>query len=247
MKKALQAFLQRILGFERYLYVFSRFKIATLKWDGQDREGDFFQFLSLLDAKMVVLDIGANIGIMTALIARTCPDGKVFAFEPVPENVRTLNKVVNHFGYSHVKVHPIALGPDHGEVQMAMPVLQGVKMQGLTHVQHQEIEGYEADAVGYKVPQLPLDEVEDWREMKVGAIKMDVENYEQFVLQGALTLLDRDKPLIYCELWDNENRQKCFELLEGIGYQIKVVQDGKLVRFIPETHPNHNFFFFPVG
>ncbi|MEN9442625.1 MAG: hypothetical protein RLZ33_2702, partial [Bacteroidota bacterium] len=56
------------MGFRTYLYVFAIFKIKTLRSDSKEK--DFFHFLSLLeDGKGAVLDVGANIGIMTVHLA----------------------------------------------------------------------------------------------------------------------------------------------------------------------------------
>lgn len=247
MKKVLQALLQRLLGFDRYLFFFSQFKIMTLRWDGQNKEGDFNHFLTLLTPTDRVLDIGANLGIMTVLMARRCPKGKVYAFEPVQDNFRTLQKVVAAHGLSNVELFPIALGERQGHVQLTMPVLQGVRMQGLAHVDHQSIEGYEAEHINYQAELWPLDELPALQGEAIHAVKMDVENYEQFVLQGGRKLLQAHQPIIYCELWDNENRQHCFTLLRSIGYQIHVLENGQLTPFQPGIHPHHNFFFTPAS
>ncbi|MEM9986875.1 MAG: FkbM family methyltransferase [Bacteroidota bacterium] len=246
MKKALQAFLQRIFGFQRYLYLFSRFKILTLRWDGPQQEGDFNHFLTLIRPQDVVLDIGANIGIMTVLMAQRAKQGQVYAFEPVPDNLAVLHKVVAAYRLTHVNILPFALGEDQAQVEMSMPILKGVKMQGLSHVNHQSIEGYQASANTYRVEQKSLDQIEVLRQTTVNAIKIDVENYEQFVFRGGKELLQRCKPIIYCELWDNENRRNCFDFLTNLGYLIRVLVDEKLVTFDPLIHPNHNFFFIPA-
>ena len=245
MKKVLQAILQRLLGFERYLTFFSRFKIMTLRWDGQRKEGDFNFFLTLLKPESRVLDIGANIGIMTVLMAKRCKQGQVFAFEPVPENFDALDKVVASYRLQNVLLFPLALGAKVDTVSMTMPVLKGVRMQGLAHVQHQTIEGYEAPQIGYEVKQLPLDEVCELKGKKIDAIKIDVENYEQFVLEGAHKLLSTDRPIIYCELWDNENRQRCFEILGELKYKTRVLVNQQLEDYDPAIHSHHNFFFIP--
>lgn len=245
LKKAIQALLQRMLGFERYLFLFSRFKILTLRWDGPRREGDFNHFLTLLPPDAVVLDIGANVGIMTVLLAQRCPQGKVYAFEPVPDNFRALSQVVAHYRLPQVSLHQVALGDRPGHIRMAMPVLKGVRMQGLSHVDHGSIAGYQGDYVHYEVPQARLD---DWPLApgeRIHAIKMDVENYEQYVLAGASRLLATHRPLLYIELWDNENRQRCFDLLTQAGYAPWVLSRRELVPFVPDQHPHHNFFFLP--
>ena len=252
MKKRLQALLQRLLGFERYLFYFSLFKIHTLRWD--KREGDFFTFHSFLRTDDHVLDIGANIGIMTSLLARRCPKGIVHAFEPIPENLDALHRILTHFKAQHVQVHNIALGNSSAQLKMQMPVMQGVKMQGLSHVMHPSIEGYQEGGDTYTVEQQRLDDLMHLLPQPVHAIKMDVENFEYFVLLGGESLLCRDKPLLYCELWDNENRAHCFRLVRRLGYRVFVHHNQGLVPFNPEHHTKQNFFFlhpenprFPYG
>jgi FkbM family methyltransferase len=240
MKKLLQSTLQSILGFRRYLFVFSLFKIRTLRWDR--REGDFHHFLSLLKPDSRVLDIGANIGIMTALLARRCPKGMVHAIEPIPENFAALQRIVRHFKFRNVELHQFALGEESGELKMVMPEVQNVRMQGLSHAVHESITEYN-EGTFYTVPQHRLDDLTDIVE-GVNAIKIDVENFEYFVFKGGEEMLRKFKPIIYCELWENENRDRCFQLLrDELGYEIKVLKDGNLVPFSPETHENQNFFF----
>lgn len=243
MKKAIQRILQRLLGFDRYLVLFSWFKIKTLRWDGNEKEGDFNYFLELLDPADVVLDIGANIGIMTVLMARTCVQGKVYAFEPVPENFQALQRITRLMKVPNASLHPIALGAEPGELTMQMPVVEGVRMQGLSHIVHETIAGYETPHQSYSVAVQTLDDFPFQAGEKIAALKMDVENFEYFVLQGGQALLARDHPLIYCELWPNENRENCFDLLTQLGYEICVFQKGKLERFDNQLHTQHNFFF----
>lgn len=239
MKKAVQRILQKVLGFRTYLFLFSWFKIKTLKWD--KKEGDFHHFLSLLAEDAQVWDIGANIGIMCVLLAKKCPKGQVNAVEPIPENFVALKRIGNHFGLKNVQYHQIALGEENGEVEMVMPKVSSVKMQGLSHVVHDSITDFN-EGIRYKVPLHRLDDL--LKNKRIDAIKIDVENFEYFVFSGGRESLKLHKPIIYCELWDNENRQKCFELLrDELGYSIEVLQNGELIPFDPKQHDNQNFFF----
>jgi FkbM family methyltransferase len=240
MKKRIQRFLQWVLGFPRYLFVFSLFKIRTLRWDR--KEGDFLHFLSLLKPTDVVLDIGANVGIMTAKLAKRCPQGKVHAFEPIPENFSALERIMLYFRFKNVELHGYALGETPGEIQMVMPEVKHVKMQGLSHVVHDSITEYNEGQM-YSVPIRTLDELAEHLG-PVRAIKIDAENFEYFVFRGGEELLRQHKPMIYCELWDNEHRMRCFDFLcQEIGYKIQVLVDGQLVDFDPAQHDNQNFFF----
>lgn len=245
MKKRIQAFLQAILGFENYLFAFSLFKIYTLRWDGQNREGDFNHFLTFLKKEDHVLDIGANIGIMSALMAKKCVAGQVFAFEPIPENCTALLRIKKFLKLPNIQLHALALGNQTGEISMEMPIMEGVRMQGLSHVSHESIEGYQGKGLNYQAKQAPLDTLDFLQSIKISAIKMDVENYEQFVLEGAINLLKKNRPIIYCELWDNENRKRCFEILLKLDYAFFVLSEQNLVPFDKSLHQHHNFFFIP--
>lgn len=241
MKKLVQNILQGLLGFDRYLLWFSWFKIKTLRRDR--KEGDFIHFLGMLGAGDKVLDIGANIGIMTVHLARQCPNGTVHAIEPIPENFRALSRICKKFQLDNVELHQFALGEKEGELEMVMPEVSKVKMQGLSHVVHDSITEFN-EGSRYKVPVHKLD---DLNEMTKGVkgIKIDVENFEYFVFKGGAEMLKRDRPVVYCELWANENRDKCFTLFRELGYQIKVLENDILVPFDLDRHKNQNFFFVP--
>jgi FkbM family methyltransferase len=242
MKTAVKYFLQTILGFGNYLYFFSRYKIRNLHHDR--KEGDFFHFLSLLSENGTLLDIGANIGIMTVHLARI-PGSTVFAFEPMPRNLEALRRIIAHYGLLNVVVMDCALGNEDGFVEMVMPMVGAVRMQGLSHVLHESIpENNSGETV--KVPVRRMSDIPELMETKtITGIKMDVENFEYFVLEGGRELIRKHNPVLYIELWDNENRQQCFMLLRELGYSIFVVEQDRLVKF--ENQDKQNFIFLPVN
>ena len=241
MKKFVQSILQKLLGFRRYLVLFAWFKIKTLRRD--KKEGDFFFFLDLLPENATALDIGANIGIMTVHLARKCPQGHIHAIEPIPENFRTLEAINRRFRLSNVSLHNFALGVEPGELEMVMPHVENVKMQGLSHAVHESITEFN-EGQRYTVPMHTLDELRT-QFGKVHGIKIDVENFEYFVFKGGENMLKEDRPVVYCELWDNENRDKCFQLFRDLGFSIQVLHQGSLEDYDPGKHPNQNFFFVP--
>lgn len=65
---------------------------------------------------MVCWDVGAHVGFYTLLLAELVgPDGRVFAFEPLPGNLELLRRHVEMNGYRNVRVVPAALGDFDGE------------------------------------------------------------------------------------------------------------------------------------
>lgn len=242
MKNAIKYLLHKVLGFKNYLFIFSLFKIYTLKRDKNEK--DFFQFLSLIPKNSAVLDIGANIGIMTVHLARSIKNCTVYSFEPMPNNITTFKRIVKYFKLNNVHLFEIALGNTDGEAEMVMPVISSVRMQGLSHVVHSSITENN-DGERFKVALKKLDNMEAlMNETKhISAIKIDVENFEYFVLDGARALLNKNKPVVYAELWKNENREKCFELFRQLNYTAFIVLGNKMVKFDNMIHETQNFIF----
>jgi FkbM family methyltransferase len=117
-------------------WVLGRVKSRTATVDGHfmlldDRDsldlslnGVYEPFESALIHRLVqpgdtVLDIGANIGYYTLILARCVgPGGRVFAFEPDPENFALLKRNVECNGYHNVTLVNAALSNQAGTVKL---------------------------------------------------------------------------------------------------------------------------------
>lgn len=240
LKSLLQYILQKTLGFQDYLFLFSLFKINTLKFDAKER--DFLLFCNSIKGKGVILDIGANIGIMTALLSKRFTDSTIIAIEPIPYNISALKRVISYLNLKNVKIMETALGSSDGEVEMVLPLQGGVKKQGLSHVVDDK-----NSSVGekFKVAIARLDGLTSSFPDNVIAIKLDVENHEYEVLDGGKALIQESRPVIYTELWDNENRVKCIELLAELNYLPYIYVSGEPVQYDSGIHDTQNFLFLP--
>lgn len=245
MKNTVKYILQKLMGFENYLFAFSLYKIYTLPWDR--KENDFFYFLKMIPPGSAVLDIGANIGVMTVSLAKRIKDVEIFSFEPMPANLSVLKRILSFFRITNVRVFEFALGENTEKIEMVMPIVNSVKMHGLSHVVHESIAGNNKGEI-IEVNIRKLDDLMELKnsEMKISAIKMDVENFEYFVLLGGTELLSRHRPLVYLELWENENREKCFEFIRNIGYEINIFQAGQIVKYQKGLADTQNFIFIPI-
>lgn len=238
MKNFTKYILQRLLGYHRYLVVFAKYKIRTLKKDRKEK--DFFAFISAIQNEGIILDVGANIGIMTYHLSKQFSNRKILAIEPMPNNIAVLEEVISTYDLNNVALIKTAVGEDKSMIKMVLPLNGKVKMQGLAHVVHDSInEWNEGDQ--FEIPCDRLDNIVG--QERVAAIKMDIENFEFFALKGGEEMLKRDKPIVYLELWENENRDKCFELLRKLTYFPFVMVDGKLIPFDPAIHKKQNFIF----
>jgi FkbM family methyltransferase len=238
MKNTIKLILQKLLGYERYLFVFSKFKINNLKND--KKEGDFFLFIDEIGSQGDILDIGANIGIMTYHLSKKFPNKKIFSIEPMPNNLAVLRQVITHYNLINVEVKAIALGDKAGEIEMVLPLNGKVKMQGLAHVVHDSIDEWN-EGEKIKVQCDTLDNL--FSDIQISGIKMDIENFEYFALKGGEQFLKKNHPVIYLELWQNDNRTLCFDFLKDLGYFPFVNENNNLVVYNPLKHKKQNFIF----
>jgi len=191
------------------------------------------------------LDIGANLGVMSYYLANNYPNREVFAFEPIPYNFRNLEKIARKFALHNLRAYKLALGNKNGTLEMVLPIEHSVRFHGLAHVKHDTIEE-KNDGEVFQCPVIRLDDFFSdlgLEELDITGIKIDVENFEYFVLKGAENLLKKYKPIIYCELWDNENRKMTMEFLTRLGYKVQILENKELIEYNPEKHSTQNFFF----
>lgn len=241
MKTIVKYVLQKLLGFDNYLLLFAQFTLRRLY--SNKHEEEFIYFLNMIPEDGTALDIGANIGVMTTAIARKVKHGKVISFEPMPDNIRVLKKMIQRYKLSNVSIQETALGDQPGSLTMVLPVMNNLKMQGLSHVKEEGNTDAWNQGREYTVPVQMLDNMQELTALnRLDAIKIDVENYEYYVLKGGEKLLSKHMPFIYCELWNNDKRRMVMDLLKGLGYEVKVYKDQQLIDFKDQVNET-NFFF----
>jgi len=240
LKNFIKYILQKTLGLQNYLYLFARYVILKLPHDKNEKP--FLKFLKLVKDGGHVLDIGANLGVMSYYFAKRLPYSTVHAFEPVPLNLDVLIKVKRNLDLSALKVYPYAIGNKKGKVKMVMPVSKRVYFHGLSHIDERN---YLKNGSRYEVEIKRLDDLEFFNDLKINAIKIDVEEYEYHVLCGAEKLIIKNRPLIYCELWESQTRLDSLAFIGRLNYRVYVDQEDKLQEFNEQTQCQ-NFFFIPA-
>jgi len=234
--------LQRTLGLPRYLDLFARYRLHASEWDESDAA--FRDFVKRLPREGVVIDAGANVGVTTARLARHLKAGLVHAFEPNPVSREAARRLIRRLGLPNVVFHDAALGRVDGEVELLMPVEGRVRLHGLSRVPEPSSPRPEGDV--FRVACRTLDGMGEALAAgaRVTGLKLDVEDFESEVLEGARELLSRDRPLVYCELWLTPNRDRVVAFMREQGYEALVFADGVLVPFEPWPHASRQDFFF---
>jgi FkbM family methyltransferase len=141
-----------------------------------------------------ILDVGANIGLYSVVAAqRIGPSGKVYAFEPVPENIALLRRNLELNGVAErVAVQEVAVGEADGELEIFLSDRQiGT---------HSAAKAAVGGGASVKVPMRSIDAFVATRAIsRIDVVKIDVEGYDGQVLQGALHTLRRRKPVLFIE------------------------------------------------
>ena len=217
-----------LFGLQNYLVAHAIFVAATLRLRKQ--EGAVLRFIRALPADATVLDIGLNVGTMALLFAWKAHRGRVIGFEPIPENYEAALRLFRLLRIKNVTVHPFGLGERDDDVLMVMPQDDdGVLLEGTSHVVDADRPA-ERGAV-YTVALRRLEDVA--RDMRIDAIKIDVEGHERFVLRGGYETIRRCRPIIYAELATESNRKDCVEMLEALGYRAESEPGNVNVLFFP--------------
>ena len=163
---------------------------ATLR--GNRLERDHLAMLSvmheILTPSAVCLDIGANEGRVLAEMVRVAPEGRHYAFEPIPVLAESLR-----MRFPSVIVHGCALSDTAGE----SPFHHVLNLPGWSGLRRQE---YPTDVTveDIQVPLLRLDDVVP-ADVAVRFIKIDVEGAELQVLRGGVTTIRHWHPWIVFE------------------------------------------------
>ncbi len=170
----------------------------------------------------VVLDIGANAGAIAVELGRLVgPQGRVFAFEPIPDTYHVLIDAIRLAGLSNVRTFPLGIGDRTGRVAFTIPETEGFAGFYQAHVASERDEG----------PQLML-QLERLDDLLVRGeilpptfIKCDVEGHELAVLRGAEALLQEHRPNWYLEV-SRATSGDVFACLRGHGYLGFMLESG---------------------
>jgi FkbM family methyltransferase len=178
----------------------------------------------LIEPGQTVYDVGANIGFFTILCSRLVgPQGKVYAFEPIPQNLATLRHNVTINALSNVTIVEAALSSSTGTAEMFVSPWSAFHSLNLEGATKQDNHGPRAGEI--TVQTVTLDEFVQGEGVRApDLVKIDVEGAELIVLAGMRETLRSVKPLLLCELHDTKAGYA--ELVDSIGYRVRVI-DGE--------------------
>jgi FkbM family methyltransferase len=204
----------------------------------------------LADPAKTSLDIGANKGVYSSVMARYSQH--VVAFEPNPKLLDVLRRWA---GAGGIDVRPLALSNASGSAVLRIPRgSKGYSNQGAS-LSAVKVSG-DHGAVTVETARL-----DDLKLSNIGFIKIDVEGFEQEVLEGAKQTLAREKPSLLIEIEEGHTKRPIesdLAAVEALGYRGYYLRHRRVLTplssFDPETQHRHptgrgdyvfNFIFLP--
>jgi FkbM family methyltransferase len=198
----------------------------------------------LIDEDETCVDVGANIGYMTSLMAhRVGPRGKVIAFEPHPDIYQRLSNNVQSWSteknWTHIKTSTLAISDQLGQAQLFVPMNFDLN-QGTASILPSSDGADFSSGQQLVVETNTLDNLFD--NLTIELLKIDVEGHEINVLLGAEKLLreNRIRDIIFEEHRSYPNPVS--EFLKEKGFSIYRVIKGF---FRPNLVPPQTARFHP--
>lgn len=145
----------------------------------------------------VILDVGANIGLISFYILSKIPNVKIYAFEPgLSQNLLFRISIFTNRVTDKIILNNEALGNENKEQQF---------------ISHDDInnsgDGYidtERGGLNKKIITVKSITLDNWWESqnypKIDLIKIDTEGAELWILQGGKNFFNKCKPIIYLEI-----------------------------------------------
>jgi len=174
-----------------------------------------------LNENSVVLDIGANVGNHTVYWGKISKVNKIFAFEPVISTYCILEKNIEINNLSNkVKLFNIGLGDKKTRAKIDIFSIDNI---GATSI-NEDVNG--------DIKICALDDIyEINNESRIDFIKIDVEGFEKYVLEGAKHILLKHSPIIFIESFPGKDTYDyTYNFLKEMGYSnpIKFPDDNYL-------------------
>ncbi|AZA78940.1 FkbM family methyltransferase [Chryseobacterium sp. G0186] len=142
---------------------------------------------SALTKDKILLDIGANIGQHSLLLAPYCKE--VYAFEPIPDVYREFNESIKKNNYQNIKLFNTAIGGSSA-------------VKSFNYVSgHAGMSSFiETKNPGKKLINVQIEPLEKMiHDVKFDVVKMDVEGYEAVVVLENRDIFLKNRPLFFME------------------------------------------------
>lgn len=169
---------------------------------GQYQKTNWLFAQTLIDSWTRAIDVGTNNACNAIHYAKRF--ATVECFEPTPLAQQLWANTVRDNAVTNVTLHAVGVG----ERQYVTEIITHCKNGGHNHLAHYDKNPRANRDRGHrvKVP-VKVETIDSYNFTDVGFVKVDVEGYEKFVLEGAQTLIAQSRPTIQLEIVANQCRK----------------------------------------
>ena len=207
---------------------------------------ELFLLPSLVEPHSLAIDIGANKGVYSYHLQKLA---RVAAFEPIP----MLAEQIADAGFNRIEVHNCGLGREPGYFELRIPFSEKDKKElntpSATFRTLAAIPGQKQLCFHVEVKRL-----DDFRFDNVSFMKVDVEGWEEQVLEGGEETIANNRPVILIELVERI-APGVFDFVKSFlskhGYEMFFAEHGgrklhSLATLNSDNPQAYNFLAFPT-
>ena len=176
----------------------------------------------------IVIDIGANIGYYSLLLAyRVGNSGHVYAFEPDPLNRKILTKNIDANNLNNITISDAAIDQAIGKAKLYL----SEENFGDHRLFLDKSEEQQRNRIKIRCETLDHLFCNTITEKPISFIKIDTQGYEPFVIAGGRQLICKYKPTIFLEYWpygyrhSNANAIKMNQFLRKIYHDLVFISE----------------------
>lgn len=147
-----------------------------------------------------ILDIGAHCGSHSIMYSHMNPDAIIYSFEPQFKLYEVLKLNVTHNNRNNVKTFKMALGNKvcQGFMSNKYPENSAISETDINDTTTKQ--NYGSLQIGQNGESIEINTIDNLKlPFKVDFIKLDVEGFEIFVIDGGMNTIRKDKPVIFFE------------------------------------------------
>ena len=184
---------------------------------------------SKIDYGDVVLDVGAAFGVISLPLAQAVgKKGQIHAFEPARKTQSFLKQIIDLNQIQNITIVPCAVNDQPGKAEFLeyTPEKEFFWASDVSTLstpdsnRHRQDESYIVDAT-------TIDDYVATMNIEPKAMKIDIEGFELYGLQGAKTTLDRYHPYLCIDIHEDVKTGKSSLLgvqpfLEALGYDVQM-------------------------
>lgn len=209
-------------------------------YHGRNREQWIMEMLGrLIQPGDTVVEVGGHIGYVALWLAKLVGPGRVYVFEPGPNNLKYIEQNVRD--KANVTLVPKGVGDVPARRTMFVERLTGLNN---TFVEESPLlkanaafDGFSADQLRESVP-VELVRFDDYaaeHAVQADLIKIDVEGFEMEVLQGMQGVLSSQHPKMMIEV--TRHPEQVWQILQSLGY-VAFGEELRVIRSAQELHGN---------